>query len=229
MRFTEMDIVNEYFDVHSHDSSNSNDEIVVRNCFPGDSMDASDTTFYSIGLHPWKIQPESVENDLDTVSGVASLPNVLAVGEIGLDRAIDTPFDLQMSVFKRQINIAKAENKPVIVHCVRAYPEIIQARKETQATQPWIIHGFQGNAATAAALVEHKFYLSFGEKLRDQENKEAGVFKKIPANRYFLETDESRHSVKEIYKFAADLLGVDTTTIKLHVSRNFRTCFIHGQ
>ena len=54
----------------------------------------------------------------------------LALGECGLDKKVQTPLDLQQEVFERQLTLAEKYKKPVIIHCVAAFQELIAIKKK---------------------------------------------------------------------------------------------------
>ena len=82
------------------------------------------------------------------------------------------------------IEISENRELPLILHIVRAFPEIIALKKQLSPKQPWIIHGFRGKPQLASELLRHGFYLSIGEKY----NPEAVAV--IPRDRLLLESDE---------------------------------------
>jgi TatD DNase family protein len=73
----------------------------------------------------------------------------------------------------------------MLLHVVKAYPEIIALKRELRPTMPWIIHGFRGKPQLASELLSHGFYLSVGEKY----NRDAVTV--IPSDRLLVESDES--------------------------------------
>lgn len=116
----------------------------------------------------------------------------MAIGESGLDRLRGASLDRQEAIFRRQVAISESVGKPMILHVVKAFPEIMRLRRELSPAQPWVIHGFRGKPQLAAELLREGFYISLGERF----NRETAEI--IPADRLFVETDESRLSVEEI-------------------------------
>lgn len=112
-------------------------------------------------------------------------PQVLAVGEVGLDKLADAPMDLQVEVFRRQACLAEEVGKPLVIHLVKAVDELLKVKRDLRPSNPWIIHGFRGKAALAEEYLKHGFYLSFGEKYQE------AALCRVPADRLFIETDES--------------------------------------
>jgi len=141
-----------YFNNHTHTSSPTSTEIVeIINLFPSKSLELYKDKFYSIGIHPSHIDNNNISDQLKLIETLMQLDNVIAVGEIGLDRNSDVSFNIQKEVFEKQLSIAEKYNKPVIVHCVKAYSEILHYRK--QSTCAWIMHGFRGKDELAEQLL----------------------------------------------------------------------------
>lgn len=204
-----------YFNLHRHSPAKDLKEIAIINIFPGQEVPGK--YLYSVGLHPWHISEDTLERDIVLVEekGV----NAVAIGECGLDRICDVPFELQLKALRAQIKIASVLEKPLIIHCVRAHAELISEKKACRGSLPWIVHGFRGNSETASQLLRHGFYLSFGEALM-KDCRLGEILASIPEDRYFLETDESTVSISEIYEKAASLRNTDIETIVLRQRKN---------
>ena len=138
-----------YYNLHTHDLSLSTDRklsicnLPYKNSFT--SPDAYPGVYFSAGIHPWHIASTDPMSLTSQLSRIAESPQLLAIGECGLDKLTDTPIDIQITIFKQQIEIAENSKKPMIIHCVKAFNELIKLRKETAARQEWIIHGFRQN------------------------------------------------------------------------------------
>ena len=151
-----------------------------------------------------------------------------AIGECGLDRACDSDFELQREVFIKQIELSEQYHKPLIIHAVRSYPDIISIRKETKSKQPWIIHGFNGNEHSAEQLLRHDgIYLSLGDVLFKNEKRAELLLDIIPTDRLFLETDVAERSIVEVYEKASLLSGVATDILRKDIFDNFVKIFGH--
>ena len=151
-----------------------------------------------------------------------------AIGECGLDRACDSDFELQREVFIKQIELSEQYHKPMIIHAVRSYPDIISIRKETKSNQPWIIHGFNGNEHSAEQLLRHDgIYLSLGDVLFKNEKRAERLLDIIPLDRLFLETDVAERSIVEVYEKASLLSGVATDILRKDIFDNFVKIFGH--
>lgn len=179
---------------------------------------------YSIGIHPWYIDENRLETDLKIIKQKLQLNECLALGECGLDKRIEIPLDLQISVFKQQLEIVMQTNKPIVLHCVAAYDEVIAIKKEMKITNPMIIHGFSKNEQVAQSLLKNGFYLSFGKCLLRNPDLEK-VFTFAPENQILLETDTIEESIYQVYEKAALIKGISVEEMKTIVFTNFSTIF----
>ena len=174
-------------------------------------MDSTDkANHYSYGLHPWYIDKETYHDQLNKLEVIAHEKRCLAIGECGLDKLSKVDFDLQEEVFVEQIKIANKINKPLIIHCVKAFNELINCLNLNDNKVPVIIHGF---------------YFSFGKALLGYESNAAKAIKNVGRKNFFLETDDADISIKYIYKKASELLGIDEDIIKQQIQSNFETVF----
>ena len=217
----------EFINLHTHNQDASSDTLSILNIFP-ENFNANQTNdeslFYSIGMHPWYIDEADAEKRILEIAESARNDNVLAIGETGLDKACKTNFDLQLKYFHEQVKIAEEVKKPVIIHCVRSYYEILELRLKTRPNMPWIFHGYNGNTETTKQLLNHDFYFSFGKSL-EFNDKMKEVLKLIPDNALFLENDDSEIPVKKIYKQAACIRNQEMEELKGKIKSNFIRLF----
>ena len=215
-----------FINLHTHKFSNLSDVIEVVNQYPWE-FDAS-VPNYSIGIHPWYIGENRLENDLEIIKEKLQLTGCLALGECGLDKRIEIPLDLQISVFKKQLELVKETQKPIVLHCVAAYDEVIAIKKEMKIENPMIIHGFSKNEQVAQSLLKNGFYLSFGKYLLRNPDLEK-VFTFAPENQILLETDTIEESIYQVYEKAAAIKGISVEEMKAIVFNNFSTVFNYKQ
>lgn len=138
-------------DIHTHNPEATD---AVINLEPG--MTLRPDALYSVGWHPWWPAP-----DMDWVRSLAADPRVVMIGETGIDkkRSALTPAE-QMELTRQHAMLAEEFGKPLILHIVGAWQEIMALRKELHPAQPWIIHGFRGKAELAQQLIRAGFTLS---------------------------------------------------------------------
>ena len=211
-----------FINLHTHTFSNLSDVMEVVNQYPWE-FDASIPS-YSIGIHPWYIDENRLETDLETIKQKLQLDKCLALGECGLDKRIEIPLELQISVFKQQLELVKETQKPIVLHCVAAYDEVIAIKKEMKMENPMIIHGFSKNEKVAQSLLKNGFYLSFGKYLLRNPDLEK-VFTFAPENQILLETDTIEESIYQVYKKAAFIKGISIEEMKAIVFANFSRIF----
>lgn len=220
-----MKSVSKLFNLHTHNFTNQQNIFELVNQYPWEFDEK--IPFYSIGIHPWYINDERLNSDLQIIEQKLALHNCLALGECGLDKRIEIPLEIQKKVFKSQILLAEKYQKPLVLHCVAAFQEIIQIKKEQNVTVPMIIHGFSKNEQTAKQLLDNGFYLSFGKYLlRNPELK--NVFQSVPNDRFFLETDTVEESLEEVYALAANYKNCEIEEIKSIIKTNFEKVFIRN-
>ncbi|MGO1817524.1 MAG: TatD family hydrolase [Sphingobacterium sp.] len=155
-------------------------------------------TPYSAGIHPWYIA-DHVEQQLQILEEHLHRQEVLAVGECGLDKVTSTPWDQQTFTFETQIQLANKYNKPIIVHCVRAFAEVCTLLKRNRASVPVLFHGYAKSVALAQTLLNQGYYLSLGASILGGKQDE--LIQHIPLERVFLETDDQQTKISEIYAY----------------------------
>jgi len=216
-----------FIDIHTHRFVSANDILAVENVFAADipkSKTISERLF-SAGLHPWHINILDFEKDLAGIEAFAHHPQILAFGEAGLDKLCKVDFKLQEIVFLKQLESAAKTEKPMIIHCVKAFQEIISMYQKAKSKTTLIFHGFNNNRQIAESLIKQGFYLSFGHALLNQKSNAFRIFRQIPDDRFFLETDDSGNSIEEIYAEAARIKGISILEMKSMVFKNFENCF----
>ncbi|MFV8342048.1 TatD family hydrolase [Flavobacterium sp. XS2P39] len=212
----------EFFNLHTHKYTNQPDLLELVNQYPWE-FDAM-IPFYSIGIHPWFIVEDRLESDFEIIESKLQNSGCLAVGECGLDKRIEIPMELQRLVFEKQLLLAQKYKKPVVIHCVAAFQELIEITKKLTISVPILIHGFSKSEQLAKQLLDNGFYISFGKYLLQNPELET-VFKNMPKDRFFLETDTATESLATVYALAAKYKGISVTEIQKQVNSNFDTVF----
>ena len=226
-----------YFDIHTHLLQRKDNVKGILNIQTDDPIPETE---YSLGLHPWFVREENIERDIEIIEKQAEDENCILIGECGLDRPtfrksgngdIQYGLKLQSEAFFRQIEIANFAEKPVIIHCVRAFYELLEIRKKAKPATPWIIHGFRGSQEIAESFIKEGVYLSFGKSLLSESPaniKIKQIFKCIPDNLLLLETDNVEtlsRDIKEVYRRTAELKNISIhklqDIIKMNIERIF--------
>lgn len=211
-----------FLNLHTHQFTNQETVLELVNQYPQE-FDAT-IPFYSIGIHPWYIIEDRLERDLEIIKSKLSAHNCLALGECGLDKRVEIPLELQQKVFEKQLLLAQKYNKPVVIHCVGAFQEVIAIKKQLKITVPMIIHGFSKNKQIAKELINNGFYISFGKYLLRNPELEA-VFLTVPNDRFFLETDTISESIEEVYHLASKYKNIEIEELKIILNNNFKQVF----
>lgn len=210
---------NPMIDFHTHDAMNSNRIDLVEIV---SSPLIMDNRPFSLERHPWNITHSLSETELCELSAHLKHPNCLALGEIGMDKLKGLHLDEQLKILKSILFVANEEKMPVIIHCVKAYDEIIQLKKEFKLIPNWAIHGFNKNWELAKQLIDHGFYLSLNPgKVKEIET----ILEIIPIDRLFLETDNSSILIEDNYLRAAKTLGMSIEELQSQIAQNAKTFF----
>lgn len=217
----------QFLNFHTHNFQPKLDEKSIYNLLIQNAkeFDSLQNDWISVGIPPWYADAENWESQLRLVEKMAVHEKVLAIGECGLDRLISLPLDKQLMIFEIQVKIAECVQKPVIIHCVRAFNELLQWKKQTKNTVPLIVHGFNNKPEIARQLVAHGFYFSLGVALLQTNSNAVKVLKIIPLTRLFLENDDKDILIESVYEAAAIHLEMTVSTLKTQIWANFAAVF----
>jgi TatD DNase family protein len=144
----------------------------------------------ALGVHPWFVKAE----DLTRVEDLADARErgAHAIGEIGLDKKIETPtMDLQQSVFEAQLAVAKEINLPVVIHCRGTFDEVLASLRRVGVPEAGgVIHAFSGSVELAEVFIGLGMSFSMGRALTYRNSrKRAKVLQRIYPDHFLLETD----------------------------------------
>lgn len=172
---------------------------------------------YSVGIHPWDMTPE-----LNTVKTLLQTQkNIVAIGECGIDKLKSTAtLEQQIDIFKKQVELSEQYTKPLILHIVRGFNELIQLKKELNPKQAWIVHGFNKYKLTHS-LIQNGLYLSIGSAILSNKGLQ-NELKNIPLNKLFFETDDSHISIEKISTFASQQLQIPIEKLEQEVLTNLK-------
>jgi len=234
-------------DTHSHiqlDDYNANrDEVLARAREAGVTMMAvgvdvpssvaaielaksHNDIFATVGLHPHDAAGEKGEiadEDLAAIYSIADDPNVLAIGECGLDYHYNnSPKDIQIDIFTRQIELALKLDKPMVWHVRDAFADFFTIVDKYPGVRG-IVHCFTGTLDEMQAAIDRGFYIAYnGIMTFTKDEAQLQTVKATPLDRIVLETDCPWLSPKshrgrpnepayivETAQFLADLRGDD--------------------
>lgn len=200
-------------DIHSHKVLQPDGTRRIYNPVWPELPDEPANTWVSMGVHPWHLQPARWEHQLREVARLATDDKVKLIGECGLDRLRGPAMDIQREAFTHHVELAIQLAKPLIIHCVRAFDDLLPYGRRYAAKIPLIIHGFNRSPELGLQLMKHGFLLSFGAAILQKESGAAKLLQRIDQP-FFLETDDSGRGIDEIYQQAAFLRNVSTDTLK---------------
>lgn len=213
-----------FINIHGHRQASSIEEWVMMNLmakdFPPEDIENG---YYSVGFHPYNIGKVDEHETLDRVRRAVEHPRVLAIGEIGLDKSLETPLEKQLQIFEKQVEIAESAELAVVLHVVRSFNELLGFMRAQQPAVPMIIHGYNGSVQMAEELVKAGFLISFGEAITREHSKIIEALQKVPVEMMFLETDEGDMDIREIYQFAAEVKGISVDHLRVQIYENART------
>ena len=112
--------------------------------------------FESLEFHPWRLPEDPLPLPPDFA---AALPRAAALGEVGLDVLRGPDLKRQMRCLEALLSLAEEYRKPVVFHCVRAFPELL--RLTSELTVPKLMHNFRGGVRLLESLREKNWLISF--------------------------------------------------------------------
>lgn len=216
IRPSTLKLIMHILDIHTHQYSEHTNQSILNSDLSHFSPQQG--YFYSVGIHPWNVT-NITTTILNELKEICQHPQVLAIGETGLDKIKTSNWDEQVESFKLHIQISETLHKPLIIHCVKSTAEIIKFKKMYQPHSAWIIHGFRGKKELAAQLIKQNIYFSFGEK----HNKETLI--NTPIERLFIETDNSPKSILNIYQEIAQKRSISIEMLTNQVQQNICALF----
>ena len=176
-------------------------------------------SYFSVGIRPKDID-ENWQKHFEAFKKISLQDNCLAIGECGLDALIDIDANLQKTVFERQILWANEIQKPVIIHCVKWFQELIPFQKLAEV--PLIIHGFNKKKSVTDEMLKHGFFLSFGKSVLYNLSLQS-ILKEIPIDKIFLETDDTDFDIAELYQKVSEIKEISLEELQKKISENLQS------
>ncbi|MCK9160913.1 MAG: TatD family hydrolase [Bacteroidaceae bacterium] len=204
-------------DIHTHTLPLRLSEAIIS--FQPFNFVPSSCDYCSVGIHPWYLTVDNSRSLCENLEILACHPQVVAIGEAGVDKLALAPLPLQWQVFAWQANLSARLHLPFVIHAVHSGSEIILFKKQLNPKNPWIIHGFRGKKEQALQYLRHGFYLSFGERYNEE------AFRAVPFHNLFLETDESKVKIECLYQRAAKLRDISVKELIGIVQQNINNVF----
>lgn len=198
-----------------------------------------DNVFLMMGLHPTYVKENYLE-ELEHVEEELAKRKFYAVGEIGIDLYWDkTHLKEQQMAFKRQIQLAKQYQLPIVIHCREAFDEVFEVLEAEKSPELFgIFHCFTGTYEQALQAVSYNMKLGIGGVVTYKNGKIDQFLHQIDLNHIVLETDapylapipyrgkrnESSYLISIIAKLA-QIYNLSTTEIAERTTLNSKAIF----
>lgn len=147
--------------------------------------------YYALGFHPYFLQQE-FEQFAPELESLLSSSNrqCVAIGECGLDFAIDVPVELQEQALELQFELARRFDLPVILHSRKAHNRLIQLVKAAKLPKGGVLHAFSGSYQQAMEWIRLGFLIGVGGTITyPRANKTRDAIQRISLENIVLETD----------------------------------------
>lgn len=216
-----------YIDFHTHRYRKMDDKDIVEiaSVHLGQPIPQG---WYTLGMHPWWTEHVS-EDDLATIREILlDDPACLALGEVGLDKLKGPNMDRQQDILKSLLDISTQVHKPVILHCVRAFHQLLELKKDFPQIEKWCIHGYSRHKTLAYQLLDQGFMLSIMPS-KKMHPSYIDLIQSLPPDRFFLETDSMPETdIESIYSQVARLRGITIENLQQQLIQNVKSFFCHG-
>lgn len=177
---------------------------------------------FSLGIHPWHAAAteEQLSEALARVENGVVNSRFVVVGECGLDFAVEVDREVQRVVFERQVRLARRLSRPIVLHCVRAFEEVMNVLR-TERVERAVFHSFIGSVEQAKRVAREGYVCSFSPRsLASPRTCEA--IRQIALSALLVERDESAQPIEEIYEQIATLRGCSAEELRTIVFENYK-------
>ena len=142
---------------------------------------------FTAGFHPENLE-DIPEDYLEQLKKYLSHPKCVALGEIGLDYHWDIPKDLQLRIFREQLQLAKELDVPVIVHDREAHGDVMDILREFKPKG--LLHCFSGSVELMREVMKLGMYISLGGTVTFKNARHSvDCAREVPLDKLLLETD----------------------------------------
>ena len=193
----------------------------------------------SVGVHPLDLAP-GAEPAIDWLLQELNHPNVVAIGETGLDYHYEPEAaELQQASFRLHLEAARITGKPVVIHTRAARADTLALLRDAALPQAGVLHCFTEDWDMAKAALDLGYYISLSgivtfrnaDALRD-------VARQVPVDRLLVETDSPYLApiphrgkpnlpeyVRDVAEFIALVRGERYEQLAERTTDNFRRLF----
>lgn len=223
MKYPEDD---DFIDIHTHGAKKIPGIFSIENIMAHEGRTPDDVSgfAFTFGIHPWFLNNDNHSHLINSIKGIVDHPDLIAIGEAGFDKLKGPALEIQRRAFEEQIILSEEKKKPLFIHCVRAWDELLQVHKKLRPEMLWLIHGFRGKYELAAQLLSKGVYLSFWFDFV-MRPESAELLRSLPADRIFLETDGADFDIRELYRKVSDDLDITVDELKSILLRNYKSFF----
>jgi TatD DNase family protein len=216
----------DFIDIHTHHAMLSEGVFAVETLMAHENLHQEYFAgrLFTAGIHPWYLDNNNHDQLIEFIRHISGYKNLIAIGEAGFDKLKGPSMELQRSTFEEQVEIAIDSEKPLVIHCVRAWEELLLSHKKLKPATPWLVHGFRGKKELASQLLSRGMFISlwFDFVLRPES---ADLLRFLPRNRIFLETDGADVDIREIYRKVSVDLAISVDELKKVILNNFNFLF----
>ncbi len=144
----------------------------------------------AFGIHPWHARRAADGWETRLLERLEKHPRA-SVGECGIDQWVSEPaISVQMPVFTAQLRIARETERPLTIHCLKAWGILLDVLRSEPPPARFLMHSYGGSIETARRLIPLGAHFSFsGHFLHPRKAAVTDVFKQLPEDRILLETD----------------------------------------
>lgn len=215
--------------IHTHRLNSSESIQVLSYALPNTNLSQTiayaNNTRFSFGFHPLYLTENTRFDELLFQEFVQKYP-VVAIGEIGLDKNSPVSTEMQLHLFRQQVQFAHKLNLPVVIHCTGRWNELELLFRERKATDPiWLIHGFR-KTGLAEKFLKLGACFGIGAALLYDERLQNCV-QTLPIERIFLETDDAEVELQALYEKLAAIKSLPLQTVIEQLYTNYRLAFDH--
>lgn len=219
-------VPDDFIDIHNHGASPATGVFSVENLISSEERfpDKTAGLTYTIGIHPWHLTENNYQHQLEKVIKYSDHENIIALGEAGFDRIKGPDMKLQKLAFESQVMLSEKNKKPLYIHCVKAWEELLYIRKVMRLEMPWLVHGFRGKSELALQMISKGMYISFWFDFIIKPEA-SDLIRSLPVDRIFLETDGGNINIKDIYNKVSSDLNLTVQQLKQQIYSNFISFF----
>jgi len=214
-----------FIDIHTHHPVYTEGIISIPSLFLQDiDIQNVPNKYFSAAIHPWHASNFTTLTIRTMLENLIMQPGLIAIGETGLDKVCKADYQQQKLVFELHLEFAKNYHKPLIIHAVKSWNELIEYFKLTKV--PLILHGYSEGIVLTRQLINLGCYFSLGKSVLQISPRFREAIQIIPLDSLFLETDDSLTTIIEIYQEVSAILGLSVEELKNQIYKNFNRLFL---